>query len=179
MGLSPIRAEFAARECCRQLHRLRTQPFRGWMTDGQQQQRALSIQTTLDQMATYRGKQMAKGQRSSAGAGATWRGYKDIPLTDVQRDAFAHWDADDSEVYELAATVIQSGYKLTCVYNGANDTFTVTLTGGAATGAAAGYSMSAFAPDWYSALRLSLFKHAVIANGDWGSVDTADSLRWG
>lgn len=109
-----------------------------------------------------------------------WRGFKDVRLSDAQRDAYDHWDAHDEDVYLLAASAVSSGFKFTCSYNHSNDTYTATLTGQDGSPAAAqGYSLSAFAPTWYDAVRTLMFKHDVILEGDWSRIEVSASERWG
>lgn len=109
-----------------------------------------------------------------------WRGFKDVRLTDAQRDAYEHWDIHDGDVYELCAAAVAGGFKFTCSYNHSNDTYTATLTGQAGCpDAAKGYSMSAFAPAWYDAVRTLMFKHEAILEGDWSKIEVAESNRWG
>lgn len=109
-----------------------------------------------------------------------WRGFKDVRLTDAQRDAYEHWDIHDSDVYLLAASAVSSGFKFTCSYNNSNDTYTATLTGqDGAPAAAQGYSLSAFAPGWYDAVRTLMFKHDAVLEGDWSKIEVSASERWG
>lgn len=109
-----------------------------------------------------------------------WRGFKDVRLTDAQRDAYDHWDIHDQDVYELAASAVAQGFKFTCSYNSSNDTYTATLTGqDGAPQAAQGFSLSAFAPAWYDAVRTLMFKHDAILEGDWSKIEVNASERWG
>lgn len=110
----------------------------------------------------------------------TWRGFKDVRLTDAQRDAYENWDIHDGDVYELLASAVSQGFKFTCSYNNSNDTYTATLTGQAGVpDAAKGYSLSAFAPTWYDAVRTLAFKHDAVLEGDWSRIEIAESNRWG
>lgn len=109
-----------------------------------------------------------------------WRGFKDVRLTEAQRDAYDHWDIHDADVYELAASAVSQGFKFTCSYNHSNDTYTATLTGqDGAPAAAQGFSLSAFAPTWYDAVRTLMFKHDAVLEGDWSKIEVSASERWG
>lgn len=108
-----------------------------------------------------------------------WVGHKDFKLDAQAKDNYEHWDIHDDDVYELAATTVQSGYKLSFTFNSGNDTFNAALTGDGGEGKNYTYTMSAFAPDWYNALRLVLFKHHVLLDGDWGKINGTSGDKWG
>lgn len=109
-----------------------------------------------------------------------WRGFKDVRLSETQREAYEHWDIHDGDIYELAASAVSQGFKFTCSYNHSNDTYTATLTGqDGSPSAAQGYSLSAFAPSWYDAVRTLMYKHDAILEGDWSKIEVSASERWG
>jgi len=139
-----------------------------------------SLELDFVELARYLGDNMGRDPKSKKEKYQfQFRGFVDVKLSDVQRDAFSSWDVHDEELYEIVATVVQGGFKLSTTYNSGNDTFTATLTGQNGTGDADGYSMSSFAPDWYNALRLLVFKHTVILEGDWARAAQAESAKWG
>ena len=142
------------------------------------QYRATKCQEELYRLALLLpGENMAKQTQKKS---VQWRGFKDVKLTDAQRDAYEHWDAEDGDVYLLLASAVASGFKFTMSYNGSNDTYTATLTGqDAAPPAAQGYSLSAFAPDFYNACRTLAYKHDLILEGDWSRIEVSASERWG
>lgn len=140
--------------------------------------RAIACEQGIAKLAEYApGGMMAKQPQKKS---VQWRGFKDVRLSDAQRDAYEHWDAQDGDVYLLLASAVASGFKFTMSYNGSNDTYTATLTGqDAAPAAAQGYSLSAFAPDFYNACRTLVFKHDLILEGDWSKIEVSASERWG
>lgn len=141
---------------------------------------ALAVELMVKELSTYLGDDMGRDPKARKDKYQfTWKGFKDVKLSDTQKQAYEAWDAQDEELYELVATTVQAGYKFSCVYNTSNDTFIATLTGGQGSGAADGYSMSAFAPDWYNALRVLMFKHVEILAGDWTTAGGDESQRWG
>lgn len=143
-----------------------------------QYQAARTVELEITELALYgTGDDMAKADKKQQ---VQWRGFKDVRLTDAQRDAYENWDCHDADVYQLAAEAVSSGYKFTCSYNGSNDTYTATITGQSGVGVqAAGFSLSAFAPDWYNAVRTLMYKHWVVLDGDWSKIEVSASERWG
>lgn len=139
---------------------------------------AREVELQITELATYiQGDDMAKDGKKKV---VQWRGFKDVRLSDAQRDAYDHWDIHDADIYELAASAVSQGFKFTCSYNHSNDTYTATLTGqDGAPAAAQGYSLSAFAPTWYDAVRTLMYKHDAILEGDWSKIEVSASERWG
>jgi len=99
-----------------------------------------------------------------------WKGFKDFRLTAEQLEGFAAFDTDDDDLMDLLQTTLVEGYKLTLTYNGQSDTYNAAMTCNAEKHVNQGYTMSAFAPSAYSALKLLLYKHAVLLEGDWNKI---------
>jgi len=99
-----------------------------------------------------------------------WKGFKDFKLTAEQLEAFASFDVDDDDLMDLVQTVLAEGYKLTLTYNGQSDTYNCAITCNAEKHANEGYTMSAFAHSAYIAMKLLMFKHAVLLEGDWDKI---------
>lgn len=177
----------SARAVVRQLITLQQQTkYQAWDFNGDfryfmcedQWEAARKVELEITELATYvEGDDMADKAKKKQ---VQWRGFKDVRLSDAQRDGYDHWDAHDEDVYLLAASAVSSGFKFTCSYNNSNDTYTATLTGQDSSPAAAqGYSLSAFAPTWYDAVRTLMYKHDVILEGDWSKIEVSASERWG
>lgn len=99
-----------------------------------------------------------------------WKGFKDFKLTADQLNLFGAWDCHDGDVLDLVQACLAEGYKLTFTYNGVSDTYNAALTCNAEKNKNQGYTMSAFAPAFYTALRLLMFKHWELLAGDWDNV---------
>lgn len=149
-----------------------------WFMAEDQWEAARQVEMQIEELGRYApGDDVAEKKAKKT---VQWRGFKDVRLSDAQRDAYDHWDAHDEDVYLLAASAVSSGFKFTCSYNHSNDTYTATLTGQEGSPAAAqGYSLSAFAPTWYDAVRTLMFKHDAILEGDWSKIEVSASERWG
>lgn len=108
-----------------------------------------------------------------------WAGFVDIRLTADQIDAFQSWDIQDDDVWLGMAGDVQGGYKFTSAYNGQNDTFSASYTCNILGDPNAGYTLSAFGPDFYTACRMLLYKHHVVSNYNWTSYKSAPTTRLG
>lgn len=100
----------------------------------------------------------------------TWKGFKDFRLTADQLEGFGMWDAHDEDLLDLVQGVIAQGYKLTFSYNGQSDTYNAAMTCNIEKHPHQGFTMSAFAPAFYPALRLLMYKHWILADGDWDNI---------
>lgn len=99
-----------------------------------------------------------------------WKGFKDFKLTADQLQLFAAWDCHDGDALDLVQGALAGGYKLTFTYNGKVDSYNASLTCNAENNPNQGYTMSAFAPTFYQALRLLMFKHWELLGSDWDNV---------
>lgn len=97
----------------------------------------------------------------------TWKGFVDVALTSKEKEDFAAWDVHDEDLWILYQEAIVSGHKFTMSFNKQNETFVAAFTGNEGTADNAGYTLSAFGRSWYDAIRVLLFKHAVLLDGDW------------
>lgn len=98
-----------------------------------------------------------------------FKGFINVTLTSAEKELFAAWEVHDNDLFELVASRIQSGYKLSCGYNAQNDTFTASLTCARDKDPNKGYILPAFAKDWYHAVRVMAFKDLVLLDGNWQS----------
>jgi len=99
-----------------------------------------------------------------------WRGFKDFRLTAEQLEGFAAFDCEDDDLMDLIQTTLAEGYKLTLTYNGQSDTYNCAITCNAEKHPNEGFTMSAFAQTAYVAMKLLMYKHAVLLEGDWDKI---------
>lgn len=119
---------------------------------------------TLEIISMSRGKQ---AQGSKGGSDSQWTTFVDIPLVGVTAkeidDRYGSWDDFDSDL----ASLLASGYRVGVSYNTGNTAFIVSVTCRDDSSVNAGCTFTAFAGDWYTALRVALFKHYVVAQENW------------
>jgi len=99
-----------------------------------------------------------------------WKGFKDFKLTAEQLEGFASFDVDDDDLMDVVQSVLGEGYKLTLTYNGQSDTYNCAITCNAEKHENEGYTMSAFAHTAYIAMKLLMYKHTVLLEGDWDKI---------
>lgn len=112
-----------------------------------------------------------KGQRPNAD-NVNWGGFLDIRLTEDQKAAFHLWHRERGEdIWTEFAEIVATGLKFGLSYDAAGDFYTATFTGFGeqVIGLRDRYCMTARAPQWPTALALLVYKHLVIAEGDWGN----------
>ena len=99
-----------------------------------------------------------------------WKGFKDFRLNPEQLEGFASFEAHDDDLMDLVQTMLAADYKLTFTYNGQADTYNAAATCNGEKDPNKGYTMSAFAPSMYAALRLLMYKHYVLLDQNWDNV---------
>lgn len=116
------------------------------------------------EMTRSKGKQAKKQDR-----GQSWTTFVDISLGDVTpADVMAKYSKGDA-LRDGVATLINTGHKVTLSYNPQNDVVTASATGKAGESLNEGMTLTAFAPDWVSALNILCYKHFDIAGEDWNT----------
>lgn len=110
---------------------------------------------------------------------AEFKGFVNYVLSAEDKEMFSKWDVDDHDLFLLAAGGCQQGYKMGVSFNPKNDTFTATFMCTDSDSPNAGYILSAFAPDWYNAVKSLLFKHDVVLYGIWNVEKAKDLNNWG
>jgi len=105
-------------------------------------------------MSTYRGRDLK---------------FLDVPLTELDKQAFKHALEDSDALYEILPTLLAEGYRCTLSRNHVRKASCATLIA-PASGTNKGKAISGFAADWSTALLLVLFKHHCILKGDWREI---------
>jgi hypothetical protein len=97
----------------------------------------------------------------------TWKAFVNVTLTPEHKEALDAWDVADGGVFEGLAVYGERGYKLSVTYSKQSDSWNASYTGMEGCGKNAGYTVSAFAPSPYEAMRVLLFKVATILPDEW------------
>jgi hypothetical protein len=128
------------------------------------------VQCELAWMLAYMERLMAKAMKRETPVRETnvWHGFKNVNLTSAEKEEFLAWDMHDDDLWLVFAETVMEGHKLSLTFNKDSSSFVAAFTG-LSDSANEGYTMSAYAKDWYTALRLLLFKHVQICQGDWSS----------
>lgn len=108
-----------------------------------------------------------------------WKGFVDVRLTAEQRQQYQGWAAEDDDVLAVLFDEVLNGYKFTLSFNSKNQSFTASLTAVGTGGGNDGYTLSSFGAEPWVAVRVLIYKHRVISEGDWSSVGAGSSDSWG
>lgn len=110
----------------------------------------------------------------------TFKGFVNYKPTEEDYERFQAWDIHDGDLFLLLSEIVSSGYKQGTSYNADNQTFNATLICGDKDSPNYNYGMSAFAPSWYDALRLLIYKHTVIFAYEWDvQASNKNASKWG
>lgn len=123
--------------------------------------------------------EVANVKKSKPEGNPDFKGFVNYVLSAEDKVGYGEWDMHDHDLFLLVAGIEQSGYKLSCSFNQKNDTFSATLMCIDIQSPNTGLILSAFAPDWYNALRILIFKHDVVLEGKWTEVAQVKSDNWG
>lgn len=124
---------------------------------------------------------MSKGKRPTQNRpDFEFKGFISLPLSAESKNQFRGWYGEglDKEV-DLGA-ILAGGYKLSASFYAGNGNFSASLTCVNPGDPNFGYALSAFGPDVSTALALVLYKHEVLASGNWkeaiGAVDKSSDI---
>lgn len=99
-----------------------------------------------------------------------WGGFLELRLTDEEKAAFAVYERDHPEdVWIKLQEWVMRGLKFSLSYDKSGDYYTATFTGSGVelVGMEQRFCLTARAPEWQQAVFLLVFKHTVLAKGDW------------
>lgn len=96
-----------------------------------------------------------------------FKGFINVNLTQPEKNAYAEWDIQDSDVWDGLATYGEKGYRFSLNWNKGNSHWIASYTGGEDAGKNQGYAVSGFAPDPYNAARVLLFKVSCVLPDVW------------
>lgn len=123
--------------------------------------------------------EMATKQARDTKTNHVFKGFINRVLTSDEKDSFKVWSCDDHDLWLVLQTDIQQGYKVSVSYNEQNDTFNATYMCNDEKSPNYGWCLTAFAPEWYTAIRSLVFKHNEILQCEWPVGKQANSERWG
>lgn len=94
--------------------------------------------------------------------------FVDVKLTADERDAFVAWaKAGEVDVIKVLQAFADDGYRVGVTWAGEQQSYTVSVTCRLAGSPNQGLCMTSFAKTLDVALMLALYKHQVIAEGQW------------
>jgi hypothetical protein len=118
----------------------------------------------------------ASGKRNS------WEvDFISVELGKEQKDMLRKWDVDGSLTSDAITRLVADGFKLSVWGDKAHDCCGATLTSPKGDGVARQKCLSARGPDFFGALKSVAFKHLIVLDGDWGTLENNSDpdSRWG
>jgi len=108
-----------------------------------------------------------------------WRGFIDVKMSEMDKANMQAWDITDQDVWDGIAQYCEAGVKVTMVWSPQQKAFICSGVGQANAGVNAGWCVTAFAKDPYSAARTWLFKVATMLPADWTEYQQPDGNDFG
>ncbi len=126
-------------------------------------------------------RKLGKYERAIKGE-VEWGGFVNVKIDAETKLAYQNWaDMDPQRFWALREDAVSEGLKYGLTWDGENGCFIASLTGHGVVGSKSRYCMVARSDRWEDATALLCFKHAVMAEFDWGdfrpSVGKFD--KWG
>jgi hypothetical protein len=101
---------------------------------------------------------------------AEWGGFCNVRIDEDQKAAFEEWLASSGvDWWSELVDLVGQGMKFSLTYDEPNQAYVATLTGRGWRAGNLRQSMSARAGDERTCMALLMYKHLVLASGDWGS----------
>ena len=115
---------------------------------------------------------MSRGKRANGkDVEFSFKGFLSFPLNAEAKNHFRQWFAEGMSDEVDFDAILANGYKFSCSYYAGNGNYTASFTCVNPDLSDFGYALSAFGPDSSVARALLLYKHSILAEGDWrGSV---------
>jgi len=100
-----------------------------------------------------------------------WTQFVDIPLGQTSWQQIQEAFPDLDSCLDALAELIVDGYRISFAFNPQSNAITCSVTCKAAGNPNEGKTFTSFAASWASALEIALYKHFVISETIWGSMD--------
>jgi len=113
---------------------------------------------------------------------AEWGGFINVRLQEDAKLVFQQWlEANDDSIYPVMDDLMGLGMKISLSWDRLNACAIVTFTGAIDGDYMTRYIMTTRGATWFEALSLSIWKHVVYLDSDWGNYKPRTSLSsvWG
>jgi len=112
-----------------------------------------------------------KGKYSPSGEGEVdWLGYVNVNLTAEQKEDYSAWVvSEDVGYWEAFEDAVAEGLKFGLSWDAGNSCYIATFTGCGCVGINKRCCLTARSGQYLDAIALLVFKHVVLAGGDWSS----------
>lgn len=110
---------------------------------------------------------MAKQASPKKQVKVEWKGYLYVNLDSEQEAAFEAWETERIFTINDVAILVDNGYKFSLTWDTFHSGFSASLYSASPKLAWTGYTLTAWAGDVETAMRLLFYKHYIIAEEDW------------
>jgi len=126
-----------------------------------------------ERMAEMAGRKKADAVRDTQKA--EWQGFLERRLSDDELQALDEWKPKPSEVWSELDGMVAAGYRVTLTYNAREKSACATIIADGKALAWGGFALSSFDGDCALALKMAIFKHAVLLQRDWTPLMSPDA----
>lgn len=127
----------------------------------------------------YEDNLMARGKSKRAGSGGYDIKFLSANMTVEEKASFREYDANNDKLAGYIIELMDSGYKWSGGFDKNNESCYVTITNKDGDSKFKGYALTCYAGTAKKALLLAVFKHFVLADGDWAYWDEGESDDFG
>jgi len=99
-----------------------------------------------------------------------WKGFLDLRLTDEQLEALDAHKPKPSELFGSVDDLIQTDYRFILSYNRRTKLASCTIMDDSPERKSAGYGLSSSDTDGIGALKMAIYKHLVLLEGNWDTL---------
>jgi hypothetical protein len=96
-----------------------------------------------------------------------WKGYLNVNLSAADATAFDAWEIERVFGIDDVAILVDNGYKFSLNWDTHHDGFNASLYSGSPKLAWTGWTLTAWAGDVHTAMRLLFYKHYIMCEEDW------------
>jgi len=125
-----------------------------------------------NKLALYRetNAQMAQRKRKApiqSNERPEWQGFLDLRLDDEQLALLDGWKPKPTEIWDMVDEMVEAGYRFIISYNRVTKLASTTVMDDDIDRKTGGWGLSSSDTDGASALKMAVFKHYHVLNGDW------------
>jgi len=127
----------------------------------------------------YEDDQMARGKSKRSSKGGYDIKFLSANMTVEEKASFREYDISDDKIAGYIIELMDSGYKWSGGFDKNNESCYVTVTNKDGDANFKGYALTCYAGTAKQALLLAIFKHFVLADGDWEYWNEGESDDFG
>lgn len=121
-----------------------------------------------------------KNSKNKGKPNYVFNGYANVPLDAARKQMYQEWEVSDEDVFGMLGDLIMADYRCGFSTTNGGKTAQFALSCRANGNPDLGYTMTSRAPTWFDALRVGVWKHYIVCEGDWSDWKaTMHEEEWG